>query len=55
MVYVPNVYGVSSGEKRIGRTKDLARAIEDTLKSIGEVGVVIMDGNVVSEDMVGGR
>ncbi len=28
---------------------------EDTLESIGEVGVEILDGNVVSEVTVGGR
>ena len=28
---------------------------EDTLESIGEVGVEILDGNVASEDTVGGR
>lgn len=28
---------------------------EDTLESIGEVGVEILDGNVASEETVGGR
>jgi hypothetical protein len=40
------------GEERLGTS---SVPTEDTLESMGEVGVEILDGNVVSEVTVGGR
>jgi hypothetical protein len=40
------------GKERLGTS---SVPTEDTLESMGEVGVEILDGNVVSEVTVGGR
>ena len=40
------------GKERLGTSRV---PTEDTLESMGEVGVEILDGNVVSEVTVGGR
>lgn len=41
------------GQERLRTTSSVPT--EDTLESMGEVGVEILDGNVVSEVTVGGR
>ena len=45
---------MSGGERRTGGIKNLSMPTEDTLESIGDVGVEILDGNVASEETVVG-